>query len=94
MPYYSNGGMTRLALDIQNEAESIISKTKDRGEVIVGFTVSANGSTIDPQVIKSSNSDILDESALKIIAKLDNWNPGNQRSKKVPVNLTVPINFN
>jgi len=93
MPYYSNGGMTKLALDIQNETESIMSDTKDRGEVIVGFTVSANGSALDPQVIKSANSKILDESALKIITKLDNWNPGIQRGKPVKVDLTVPVTF-
>ena len=35
-----------------------------------------------------------DESAIEIIAKLDNWNPGIQRGKPVKVDLTVPVNFN
>lgn len=93
MPYYSNGGMTRLALDIKAESESIISKTKDRGEVVVGFTVSSNGSIENTKVVKGSKSDILNESAVKIITKLNNWNPGIQRGKKVPVDLTVPVKF-
>ena len=94
MPYYSNGGMTRLALDIKAESESAMSKTKDRGEVVVGFTVSASGSIENTKVVKSAKSDILDESAIKIITKLRNWNPGVQRGKKVPVDLTVPVSFN
>ena len=94
MPYYSNGGMSRLALDIQNETESIISKTNDRGEVIIGFRVSANGSIANPQVINSAKSKMLDASAVKIIQKLDNWIPGNQRGKRVPVDITLAIGFN
>lgn len=93
MPYYSNGGMTKLALDIRKEIDWVVEKTNDRGEVIVGFTVSASGNILNPQVVKSANSNMLDASAVKIIAKLDNWNPGVQRGKKVPVDLTVPIKF-
>jgi protein TonB len=94
MPYYSNGGMTRFALDIQNEVASIMKKTGDRGEVLVGFTIDKNGSITNPLVVESANSEMLDASAVKIIQKLNNWNPGNQRGKKVPVNITVPVNFN
>jgi TonB family protein len=94
MPYYSNGGMTRFALDIQNEVASIMKKTGDRGEVLVGFTIDKNGSITNPLVVESANSEMLDASAVKVIQKLNNWNPGNQRGKKVPVNITVPVNFN
>lgn len=93
MPYYSNGGMTRLALDIQNETESILSKTKDRGEVLVGFTVTEDGRVRNTHLVKGSNSDILNQSALQVVKKLDQWNPGKQRAKRVDVDLTVSIKF-
>ena len=93
MPNYKDGGMYQLAVDIKELTTSIMKNTPDRGEVIVGFTVAADGSVVNPQVVKSSNSKMLDGSAIKIVQKLDNWNPGIQRGKKVPVDLTVPVKF-
>jgi protein TonB len=93
MPVYKNGGMYRLAMDIKELTSSIMKKISDRGEAIVGFTVAADGSVVNPQVVQSSNNKALDVSAIEIIQKLDNWNPGIQRGKKVPVDLTVPVKF-
>jgi TonB family protein len=93
MPYYNNGGMSRLALDIKKEVDWVLDKTKDRGEAVVGFTVGANGKIINPHIRKSADSKMLDESAVKIVAKLDNWWAGMQRDKRVPVDLTVPVMF-
>jgi TonB family protein len=69
-------------------------KTRDRGKVVVGFTVSSNGNIINAHVANTSDSKMLDASAVKIIQSLDHWRPGVQRGKKVPVDLTVPVNFN
>jgi TonB family protein len=93
MPNYKNGGMYQLAADIKELTTSISKNTSDRGEVLVGFTVAADGSIVNPQVVESSKSKMLDGSAIKIIQKLDNWSPGIQRGKKVPVDLTVPVKF-
>ena len=93
MPYYEDGGMTKLALDLSKEVEWVMNKTKDRGNAVVGFTVSANGAIENPQIVQSANSKMLDASAVKIITILDNWKPGVQRGKKVPVDLTVPVKF-
>jgi protein TonB len=94
MPYYGQSGMYELATDLQKQTARVMEKSKDRGEVVVGFTVSSNGAIVNPHIIKSSESKMLDASALKIIQSLDRWRPGVQRGKKVPVDLTVPVNFN
>jgi TonB family protein len=94
MPVYKNGGMYKLALDIRENTASIVAKTSDRGEAIVGFTVEANGKVTNAHIVQSANSTVLDKSALEIVRNLDNWNPGVQRGKPVKVNLTVPVNFN
>jgi TonB family protein len=94
MPYYGQSGMYELANDIKEITDNLMKQTKDRGEVLVGFTVSSEGKVTNPHVVKSSQSKILDGSAIKIVQKLDNWRPGIQRGKKVPVDLTVPVNFN
>lgn len=93
MPYYSNGGIPKLALDLKKEIKFVLNKTKDRGEVLVGFTVNAKGKIADAHVIESASSKMLDESAVKIVAKLDNWWAGMQRDKRVPVDLTIPVKF-
>ncbi len=93
MPFYTNGGMSGLALDLKKEIKRVLDKTKDRGEAMVGFTVAANGKIVNPHITKSANSEMLDASAIKIIAKLDNWWAAIQRDKRVPVDLAVPVKF-
>jgi TonB family protein len=93
MPYYAEGGMYQLARDIKEQTNSIMGKTQDRGEVVVGFTVSSDGNIIAAHVVTTSDSKMLDASAVKIIQSLNYWRPGVQRGKKVPVDLTVPVNF-
>lgn len=94
MPIYKNGGMYQLAKDLKTQTISVMENTKDRGEVVVGFTVTSDGKVTNTHIVQSANSKMLDASAMKIVNKLDNWNPGIQRGKKVPVDLTVPVNFN
>ena len=93
MPYFGEGGMYQLAQELKKETNWVMEKTKDRGIAVVGFTVSSNGSIVDPHIVSSANSKMLDASAVKIIQKLDYWRPGIQRGKKVPVDLTVPVKF-
>ncbi|MDZ7606613.1 MAG: TonB family protein [Cyclobacteriaceae bacterium] len=93
LPSYSGGSLDQLGRDIQVEVANILKLTQDRGVVKVGFTVSAEGKVVNPHVLESSNSKILDDSALKIVQKLDNWSPGVQRGIPVNVNLSLPVKF-
>lgn len=93
MPSYKNGGMHGLAVELDEKIEWVKTKTEDRGKAVVGFTVATNGSVIDTHIVESTNSKMLDASALKIIASLNNWNPGIQRGKPVKVNVTLPMEF-
>jgi TonB family protein len=94
MPVYKKGGIYQLALDLKEETNWVMEKTKDRGEAVVGFTVTPEGKVTNTHIVKSASSKMLDESALKIVTKLDNWNPGIQRGKRVKVDLAVPVTFN
>ena len=93
MPAYKEGGMYQLALDLKDQTNKVVETAKDRGEAVVGFTVTPEGKVLNPHIVTSANSKLLDESALKIVSKLDNWNPGIQRGKPVQVDLTVPVKF-
>ena len=93
MPYYQNGGIPRLALDLKGEIGWTKNSTTDRGEAIVGFTISVESKIRNPHIVKSSGSKVLDDSAVKIIARLDNWWAGIQRGMRVPVDMTVPVKF-
>jgi hypothetical protein len=85
MPYYAEGGMYQLARDIKEQTNSIMGKTQDRGEVVVGFTVSSDGNIIAAHVVTTSDSKMLDASAVKIIQSLNIGGPVCSAAKKYPL---------
>ena len=92
-PYYKYGGIPILALDIRHEVLKILPQTENRGEVLVGFTIDLNGKVQRPHIIKSAGSKFLDDSAVEIITKLDDWSKGYQGCKNVAADFSVPIKF-
>ncbi len=62
------------------------------GEVIVGFTVEANGVITGVRVVRSV-SEVLDAEAVRVIKNMPDWKPGKKNGKKVRTELTIPINF-
>lgn len=62
------------------------------GTVFVSFRINKNGKVDDAQVIRGVQKD-LDAEALRVVNKLPDMIPGQQRGKAVNVRYTVPIKF-
>lgn len=62
------------------------------GEVVVGFTVEANGVITGVRVLRSVSKE-LDAEAVRVVKNMPDWKPGKKNGKKVRTELTIPINF-
>ncbi|RKX70405.1 hypothetical protein DRP53_05055 [candidate division WOR-3 bacterium] len=62
------------------------------GTTVIQAVVDVDGSVINPVIIKSSGSDILDMAALNAVKKYK-FTPGRQRDKYVRVRVQIPIVF-
>jgi len=62
------------------------------GKVVVTFIVDAEGQISSIEVLKQLGGG-LDQEAVSAVSKMPKWNPGIQNGKKVPVQFTLPINF-
>ncbi|TGE26269.1 energy transducer TonB [Hymenobacter metallicola] len=62
------------------------------GKVFVSFTVQADGSISDVQVVKGLGYGT-DEEAARVVGKMPAWTPGRQNSRPVAVRYTLPITF-
>ncbi len=64
----------------------------ETGEVLVGFTVEADGHISVAQVLKGV-SPSLDAEAVRVVKSMPNWVPGTKNGKPVRAELSIPINF-
>jgi TonB family protein len=95
MPKFNNGDpaiefrkyITQNLRYPKEEAEKGIS-----GRVIVQFTVNADGSVSDAEVVNGSSPG-LDNEAIRVVESSPSWTPGKQRGKAVAVKFTFPISF-
>jgi protein TonB len=62
------------------------------GKVFVSFTVQADGSISDVQVMKGLGYGT-DEEAARVVSSMPSWTPGRQNSRPVAVRYTLPITF-
>lgn len=63
-----------------------------QGRVIVQFVVNSDGSIENPKVVKPNNP-YLDKEAIRVVATMPKWIPGNQRGKTLRVQMTIPVTF-
>jgi TonB family protein len=91
MPAYP-GGLYALGQYVKDKEVKLSREQNLKGEVLVGFTIDVNGKVADPRIMISDN-DALARSAIDIISGMDDWIPGKQRGKSVPVNFTLPLVF-
>jgi TonB family protein len=63
-----------------------------QGQVIISFTITAEGNIINVKILKGVRDDINNE-AIKVIELMPKWKPGQQHGKNVSVNYSLPINF-
>lgn len=62
------------------------------GVVIVKFTVKKDGSVSDVKVIRSIDP-LLDKEAVRLVANMPKWIPGQSRGKDVNSQFTIPVRF-
>lgn len=93
LPNYIDGGAQGLANDIEQSTKEYVKIKGEKGSVKVSMLIDVNGNVSDFRILASENSKLNGE-AIRILKELNNWTPGIQRGKKVPVNIAVPINFN
>ncbi len=60
--------------------------------VYVSFIVNKKGYVKDVQLVKGVDK-LLDNEALKVVASIPQWTPGENKGEKVNVSFTVPIKF-
>jgi len=63
------------------------------GQVVVQFVIQPDGRTTNIKVLKDVGYGTAKE-AKRIIDSMPKWNAGVQNGRKVPVRMTLPIDFN
>ncbi|MCR5050414.1 MAG: energy transducer TonB [Paludibacteraceae bacterium] len=94
MPEYP-GGMSALfsfiAENVQYPEEA--KKADKGGRVLCAFVITKTGKVTDVHVVRSSDTQCLDDEAVRVISMLPNWKPGTVKGKPVDVAFTIPVNF-
>ncbi|WP_375445682.1 energy transducer TonB [uncultured Fibrella sp.] len=88
------GGQTALRDFLQRTLRypTAASSAGVSGRVAVTFTVNADGSLTDVQVLKGLGFGT-DEEALRVLKAMPRWKPGRQSGRPVRVRFTLPITF-
>ncbi|WP_321322116.1 M56 family metallopeptidase [Labilibaculum sp.] len=92
MPQY-NQGLYGLEKYVQKQKNKLFFEGKKlEGKATVGFTINEKGEVTNIQILTKSN-DITAKAATKIAGEMENWKPGSQRGKAVPVNFAMELEF-
>lgn len=91
MPEYP-GSFYALGQYIKGMEEKLSRERNLRGEALVGFTIDETGKVANIGILKADN-DAVAQSAIDIISGMEEWTPGKQRGKPVPVNFALPFEF-
>jgi protein TonB len=89
------GGMKELAKYLRDNIDypRISRDNNSQGRAFVQFTVNADGSIQDVEIIRSSGDIYLDKEAIRVVESMPKWKPGKQQGKAVRVKFRLPINF-
>ncbi len=91
MPDYPGG--SRGFEQYINEMQAKILKEKEvHGKAYIGFTIDKNGKPSEVKIVKADNEEVGKYSA-SIIEQMQDWKPGKQHGKPVPVKYNVAIEF-
>lgn len=67
-------------------------KEKLEGKVLVGFTVTKEGTLTDIN-IKNSSDPIFNESAIDLVKSMKKWQPAMKDGQPIDFKMALPINF-
>jgi len=63
------------------------------GKVYVKFIVEKSGKIKDVKILRGTEDESLNQSAINFIKKMPNWIPAVKNNEKVDAEVTIPINF-
>lgn len=88
------GGETKMMEYLKKEIKypSFAKEENLEGTVYIRFVINENGDVIDPKILKTPHK-VFDEPSINVIRRMPKWTPGEDRGKKVKVNITVPIRY-
>ena len=88
------GGMEALSQYIADNIRYPEQAKRDntQGKVLVRFTIQADGSVADAEVLRGIGSGC-DEEALRVVNAMPKWKPGHVNGNPVRVQYTLPITF-
>lgn len=93
MPSFPGGfeALSQYLMDNVHYPEKCL-KDSVTGKVIVGFTVTEDGSLSDIKVMRGVAPE-LDKEAVRVIKNMPKWNPGEREGKPTRTRYVVPIYF-
>ncbi|BAX81385.1 M56 family metallopeptidase [Labilibaculum antarcticum] len=93
MPHYP-GDHYGLSQYVKKKTAELKSKfgNKLSGKATVGFSINEKGEVTNIQILDKSN-DVAAKAANSIASGMENWKPGTQRGKAVPVNFAMELEF-
>lgn len=93
MPQFPGGESALLNFVIRTLRYPIESQERgEQGKVIVSFIVNKEGKVEKPVILRSVTP-LLDEEALRVVAKIPKFIPGRQNGEVVNVFYTLPVTF-
>jgi periplasmic protein TonB len=93
MPEYPGGQVALVKFLSKNiKYPSKYKKEKVNGRVFVSFIIDRTGKVTQAKILKSLNEEC-DKEALRVIAMMPNWIPGEKDGNKVNVQFGLPVNF-
>ena len=65
----------------------------EQGTVYVKFIVDKTGKVTEPTIVRGTDSNALDDEAIRVVSTIPDFTPGRQRGQNVAVSLVMPIMF-
>lgn len=90
MPQFGGNINVWLMQNVKYPDESV--KKNEEGNVIVAFTIAADGSVNNPKVAKGV-SPALNKEALRMISSMPKWKPAIENGKAIETNFILPVSF-
>ncbi len=93
MPQYPGGHEAMIEyLFVETKYPADAYEKQETGEVLVGFTIEADGHISMAQVLRGV-SPSLDAEAVRVVRSMPKWIPGTRNGRPVRAELSIPINF-
>jgi TonB family protein len=91
MPQYP-GGHANLKEYVQKMQQKLAKEKGIKGKASISFTVDKNGKVTDIKIVEADDL-AAGKAAINIVSGMEDWSPGKQRGKAVPVKYLLPIEF-